>query len=457
MRHSATRRDAPKQMAFAGGNGPGGPMRKLFFIVTLSAILVLAPGSGRAAATAGDPGYRLGVGDHIRIKVFDWRSATGEAHEWSALTGTYDVGADGMIAIPLLGGIGASELTAAQLGETISAELQHRLNLAIRPQASIEILGYRPFYILGDVNKPGEYPYRPGLTMLQALSIAGGRYRVNDPALLLTSSGDLRVLRLQYNQLLARRARLQAEIDNSGAIAFPPELLRSQTDPNAGQLLRREQALFASHRDALTAQVTASNALKSILNDEITSLQQKMRNVDQELALLKQELSKTTSMVQQGLAIAPREYTLRETELETEGRRMDLDTAVLRAKEDIAKADQVIVELRNKTRSEIQADLADADQKLQETAARITTSMTIVGHEADRLNGAATGFADGPTACLILRPDGGQQKRIVADETTRIEPGDTIEVLRHGERPQPNPGLVAEDPPPPASTPRSTH
>src|ERR1700761_8985639 len=128
-----------------------------------------------------------------------------------------------------------------------------------------------------------------------------------------------------------------------------------------------------------------------------------MSNLDQELGLRKQELNNTTSMVQQGLAIAPREYTLRETELETEGRRLDLDTAALRAKEDIAKADQAITELRNKTRNEIQADLADADQKLQGTAARIANSMTIVGHETERLAGPATEAADGPTNCLILR------------------------------------------------------
>ena len=405
-------------------------MRRLFLT---AALLAVFPAWGLRAATPNDgAGYRLDAGDNLRIKVFDWRSATGEVHEWTGLNGEYEIGADGTVSMPLLGAVKAAGETTDQLADAVATQLQSRLGLTIRPQASIEIREYRPFFILGDVNKPGAYPYRPGLTVLQAISVAGGRYRVNDPALLLNASGDLRVLRLQHNQLLARRARLQAELSDANAIVFPPELQNRQSDPNIAQLMQREQALFAAHRDALRSELDALNQLKSLLNGEVGSLAEKTKNLDQELALLKQELSNTTSLVQRGLAIAPREYELRQTELETQGRRLDLDTAALRAKEDIGKADQSIVELRDKTRNQIQADLADADQKIPETAARIATSTSIVDHET---NAPPTDAAteDVPTACLILRPGEGQPTQIAADEATKIEPGDTIKVLRIGE------------------------
>jgi protein involved in polysaccharide export with SLBB domain len=331
--------------------------------------------------------------------------------------------------MPLLGAVKAVGATTDQLADLISSQLQTRFGLSIRPQASIEITRYRPFYILGDVNKPGEYPYRPGLTVLEAISIAGGRYRVNDPALLLTTAGDLRVLRLQYNQLLARRARLQAELDEANAIAFPPELRRQQNDPGVAQLVQREQAMFTVRRDAMRAQLDALNQLKSLLNGEVASLQAKMKNVDQELNMLKQELNSTTTLVQKGLAIVPREFTLRQTELETEGRRLDLDTAALRAKEDIGKADQSIVELRNKTRSQTQADMADVEQKLPETAARITAGMTIV----DRQTNTAATSPDTIATCVILRPSGAETQTIRGDETAQVQPGDTIKVLRTGD------------------------
>jgi protein involved in polysaccharide export with SLBB domain len=420
-------------------------MRKLFFLVALATMLLA--GVPLAAAPIDGTSYHLDVGDELRVKVFEWRSSVGDVHEWTALNGNYDVGADGAVSMPLLGAVKAAGLTLDQLSDTISSELQTRLGLTIRPQASIEIRQYRPFYILGDVNKPGEYPYRPGLTVLEAISIAGGRYRVNDPALLLTTAGDLRVLRLQYNQLLARRARLQAQLDDANAIAFPPELQRKQNDPNVAQMIQREQAIFTAQRDAMSSELDALNQLKSLLNGEVGSLQQKMKNVDQELTLLNQEFKSTSTLVQQGLAIAPREFSLRETQLETQGRRLDLDTAALRAKEDIGRADQSIIELRAKTRNQIQTELADVEQKIPQTAARIATSTTIVDRETNAPTGASVAAADPVTTCLILRHIGGKAKQIEADETAQVEPGDTIKVLRAGEAApgQPASPAVADD------------
>jgi chromosome segregation ATPase len=255
------------------------------------------------------------------------------------------------------------------------------------------------------------------------------------------------VLRLQYSQLLARRARLQAELGDADAIAVPPELQARQSDPNIAQLIQREQALFTAHRDALRSELDALNQLKSLLNGEVGSLGEKTKNLDQELALLKQELGNTTSLVQRGLAIAPREYELRQTELETQGRRLDLDTAALRAKEDIGKANQSIVELRDKTRNQIQADLADAEQKIPEISARIATSTSIVDHETNAPPNAADA-EDPAMTCLIVRSSEGKTTQIAADETTKVEPGDTIKVLRAGETASPVPiSPLAADPP----------
>jgi polysaccharide biosynthesis/export protein ExoF len=424
-------------------------------------LATVLPVSMALAAPPGDGAYRLDVGDTLRVKVFEWRSATGDVHEWTALDGDYAIGAGGSIALPLLGELKASGITTSQLAGEISDQLQSQLGLTIRPQASIEIVQYRPFYILGDVNKPGEYAYRPGLTVLEAISIAGGRYRINDPALVLNTSGELRVLRLQYNQLLARRARLEAELNDANSMTVPSELQRQQNDPNVAQLIQREQATFAAHHDAEKAELDALNQLKSLLNGEVASLQGKMANLDQELAIRKQELNNTTTLVQRGLAIAPREYELRETELETEGRRLDLDTAALRAKEDIGKADQSIIELQNKTRTQVQADLAEVEQKIPETAARIATAMTIVDRESGTNNVAAS--VEGPATASIVRRSDGKATQLDGDEETRVEPGDTIRILRASAE---KPTLASDaapavdppaDPPAPTKTTRPTN
>lgn len=107
--------------------------------------------------------YRLGGGDQVRIIVF------GE----DQLTGEYRVDDQGRIAIPLLGEMGAVGLTTEALAAKIGAALKGR-NLLRAPSVSVEVLAYRPIFVLGEVAKPGQYPYQPGMTVLTAVAIAGG-------------------------------------------------------------------------------------------------------------------------------------------------------------------------------------------------------------------------------------------------------------------------------------------
>lgn len=409
-------------------------MPKALAIAVLSLLLLAVPVSGEAAS------YRLGSGDQVRLKVYEWRSAVGDVYAWSALNADFRVAPDGTLSLPLIGAVPAAGSSLEELAETISTRLQKAVGLGGRPQASVEIVEFRPFYILGHVQHPGEYQYRPGMTVLQAVSIAGGSFHIEDPGLLLlsrtvlTSVGDLQVLLLDHQAMLARRARLRAELDGSAKINFPPELLDHQGDPTIAQAMQREQGIFTARAEALRSQTDALNKLKDLLNGEVTSLQSKMKNVDQELALLKGELSTTSSLVQRGLAAAPREFTLRQTELQTEGRRLDLDTAALRAREDIGKADQSILELRNKMRGEATVELAQVEDKLTESTARIKTAQAIAEQESAQPDLAAVLAAQtGPLTYSIIRHDDAGVHRIAATEANEVEPGDTIEVQRTSE------------------------
>lgn len=107
--------------------------------------------------------YRLGAGDRLRITVFDQKQ----------LTGDYEIGASGIVDIPLLGPVRARGRTALGLGRTIAARLVAR-GILRRPSVAVEVRKYRPFSILGEVGKPGEYPFQPGMTVLAAVSLAGG-------------------------------------------------------------------------------------------------------------------------------------------------------------------------------------------------------------------------------------------------------------------------------------------
>ena len=112
--------------------------------------------------------YRLGPDDKIRVIVF------GE----EALSGEFNITSAGKMSLPLVGEVQAGGLTINQLQE----EIQHAYQDGYlkNPRVSAEVLTFRPFFILGEVGKPGQYPYTSGLTVLRAVATAGGfTYRAN--------------------------------------------------------------------------------------------------------------------------------------------------------------------------------------------------------------------------------------------------------------------------------------
>ncbi len=112
--------------------------------------------------------YRLGSGDKVSINVF------GE----SELSGEFLVGDDGQIDLPLIGAVQATGQTVNEFQTAVVA--RYSRGYLKDPKVSISVLNYRPFFITGEVGKGGEYPYKAGLTIQDAVAIAGGyTYRAN--------------------------------------------------------------------------------------------------------------------------------------------------------------------------------------------------------------------------------------------------------------------------------------
>jgi len=108
-------------------------------------------------------GYRVAAGDKLRITVFDEE----------ALTGQYDIGDGGVLAMPLIDTIAADGMTPVELAAVITEKLKGG-GYVLVPRVSVEIVSHRPFFILGEVANPGEYPYSGELTLEQAVAKAGG-------------------------------------------------------------------------------------------------------------------------------------------------------------------------------------------------------------------------------------------------------------------------------------------
>jgi polysaccharide biosynthesis/export protein len=107
-------------------------------------------------------GYRLDAGDKLRVVVYGQEG----------LTNTYAIDAGGAITMPLIGQVPARGRTTATLAADVAARLRH--GYIREPSVAVEIESYRPFFILGEVAAPGQYPYVPNMTVESAVAIAGG-------------------------------------------------------------------------------------------------------------------------------------------------------------------------------------------------------------------------------------------------------------------------------------------
>jgi protein involved in polysaccharide export with SLBB domain len=158
-------------LALAGcAGGPSGP-----------AAPAATPPAAAGAPTADllSNAYKLGSGDRIRLVVFRHEDLSGEF----ALDGA------GNFAMPLIGEVEAYGLTTRELEQRVAEKLKD--GYLVDPQVGVEVLNYRPFYILGEVRSPGSYPYVNGMTVLNAVALAGGfSYRAKQDDFLLQRGGS---------------------------------------------------------------------------------------------------------------------------------------------------------------------------------------------------------------------------------------------------------------------------
>jgi len=162
----------------------GGYFFKILGMIVLAMSLVgcastaIAPGDSDAAAMREVEVYRLSVGDELSLTVF------GEDN----LSGEFIVNRAGDVSIPLIGDVPALSKSLPELKVSIEEALAN--GYLKEPRINIELLSYRPFYVLGEVDNAGEYPYSEGMTVLNAVATAGGfTYRANTKVVMIKRAG----------------------------------------------------------------------------------------------------------------------------------------------------------------------------------------------------------------------------------------------------------------------------
>jgi exopolysaccharide production protein ExoF len=367
---------------------------------------------------------RLGISDRLKIKV----------QEWPDLGGEYAIASDGLISIPMIGDVKAAGLRLRELGQEISDRVQQLGGVEKRPYTAVEVVQYRPFFILGDVQRPGEYPFRPGLTVLQAIGVAGGYYRPDSSVLreVVTSKGDIQTMSLRLVRLLARAARLEAVANGLPDVAFPAELKAQEMDPSVAAVLEGERAAHALERETVVREKEDLAAIRALYEQQIASLQGQVAALRRERDSIQHQLNDLKSLSGRGLGLLPTQFSLERMLAQNTNEELSTDGAILGARQNILLGEQKTRELAHERTRVNGTELQKARDDIADVRARIATASELL---TKALSTTPTALLDRPSGeqirrnpILVVRKEGENTREIIADETTMVEPSDVIKV-----------------------------
>lgn len=408
----------PHPILFRKSCRPGLPFVAILF-------LLLAPPLFASPDEVHD--YRLVVGDQIRLKIGQWNAVDSVYENWQGLEGEYIVNPSGSVSIPIAGFIPAAGSTVADLSSEISARIQSEIGMPAPPAISIEITLFRPIYILGAVNDPGEYQYRPQMTVVQAISLAGGYFRATQSLNnSLAASRDYEILRLRRLSAIARLARLDAELANSDQIKMPQEL---ENVSNSKELLAIEEAILSSHIEAHKSSKAALADLKKLLSARIEALAKETAIRKHQLELARKDLERQEKAVKKGLTKASTLTSASKAVSELEAKLLDLENETLSAEQKLNEAVREELELVNQRRLLIATESGETRQELDQLNIRLSAARALLATSLTGAQGSAEPERDIKPTFILMRRINGKMTSLEVGENAHVKPGDTLKII----------------------------
>lgn len=370
----------------------------------------------------------------LRVSIVEWIASAGEYKEWTPLNGLYVISPSGTMTIPLIGEFSVENETSSQIAMKIATLLKEKTGLAEAPAASVEVMRYPMFYVQGAIERAGELEFRPGLTIAQAVAMAGGRERRTDAngsreLEQLRYAGELNSYELKLNQLMARRARLEAELAERQKIAFPVELTNAR-EGSAGKIfVQSETDLFVARAEALKRQLTSLSELEVQLQNEINVLNEKTAVQDRQIKIAEDELESISSLVQSGTLAKSRETSLERVVADLSSDKLDLVIAAMRAKQKLSETERDAIALKGQLRTEAGRELQEVVAEFEDTKLKRNTVIALLqaAGAAVQRQAASAHVSVQPLEYWVTRP-GANGVAIRRPETAELLPGDVLDV-----------------------------
>ncbi|WP_253332766.1 polysaccharide biosynthesis/export family protein [Limimaricola litoreus] len=386
--------------------------------------------SGQAALAQHGGGYALAAGDRISIKVLSWNAVTLQFETFDALAGTFEIDQNGEVALPLLGSVAAAAQTPAALAALLPELYRNRLGLGTPPSVTVEVVAFRPIYVLGDVAQPGRYEFTPGITVLQAYAVAGGGYRSVEARSDVVSNtirtiGSISELESEIARTRMTVARLEAEM--KGETTFErPDLVPHPEGEKAEELLfLLERDLFVNRYERFQTELASLDEEQALLVNEISSLDEKLSGIQRQLELLDESLGNMEELRDRGLARSPALIDLQRTQIELQARELDAQTGIFRARQQQSELSRAANDLRTGRQLRVLQELQAAQALTERNETRLGTLQNLLSvAELQMLGKDET--EETTLQFQILRDSGGAQETMLATPSTALQPLDVL-------------------------------
>jgi len=382
--------------------------------------------------------YRLDVGDVIEISIA----------RIPMLQRRVPIQLDGTVSFPLLGSVVVAGLTPRQAEAKIQSGLDNKVyqigsvngpggDIVIQADEVIAtVVEYRPIYVDGDVSRPGEFPYRPRMTVRQAVALSGGydtlRYRAVNP---IFEGADLRS---DYESLWADLAKEQAhvariraelaeknEFDQTALAKLPlPRSTLSEILGVESETLRVRQENRQRQKAFLQRAVEQGNEQIAVLAEQKTT-EQKGAQADA------QELQRSLDLYSKGTLTSPRVTDARRAVLLSSSRALQTTVQLILLKRQQDETSRQMEQFDDVRRVELLRELQDSQVRLAEIRAKLQG----VGYKLEytSLLKSRVARGNGPKPEIaVIRKKGDARERLDMTEDTELQPGDVVEVSLRG-------------------------
>jgi len=423
MKPNAHRRHSSPNTADGFRRRLGTRLRGGLAIALLACSAAALPTSALADGTPLPPQTRL------RVTVLQWMPVKGVYENWTALGGEFVVSDAGTITLPVVGTIPVQDLDNAALADEVADRIQKKTGLVNKPDTTVEVVEFPPIYVVGGVNKPGEYKFRTGLTVLQAVALGGGQVQPSPDASKneIQLVGTLQGIQVEMLRSEARIARLQAETIGATTIDFPA--MHAGVDSAlAAQVYGQEKIIFAARANELDRQTKSLSDLRELFTAEINVLEEKNKSADLGIAAAERELNNVKTLVDKGLAIASRQSDLERALADYRGQRLDQVTAIMRARQNITEATRSLEGLHDKQKTDVASEMQSEQANLDQLKLKRDTSQRLLLDQLAQKNRPPPAGDAGQVTYTIKRHDQGSENVFDAAESTLLMPSDVVEV-----------------------------